>query len=79
MFNPLLEDLTQLTLAELDEKIGSLSRKYWMTTNTSVQQQIAITLDQLKQEARIKQAQQNTANNNGEKDDKDLDNLINIS
>lgn len=79
MFNPLLEDLTQLTLAELDEKISSLSRKYWMTTNPSVQQQIAVTLDQLKQEARIKQAQQNTANNNGEKDDKDLDNLINIS
>ena len=76
MFNPLLENLTELSENELYTKISELTKKYWTTQNPQLRQQIKIVLDQLVQEQQerlIKQKQNPTD------EDSDLDNLININ
>jgi len=76
MFNPLLENLTELSENELYTKISELTKKYWTIQNPQLRQQIKIVLDQLVQEQQerlIKQKQNPTD------EDSDLDNLININ
>ena len=76
MFNPLLENLTELSENDLYTKISELTKKYWTTQNPQLRQQIKIVLDQLVQEQQerlIKQKQNPTD------EDSDLDNLININ
>ena len=77
MFNPLVDDFSELTDVQIDEKIVELGRKYWMTRNPDVQAQIYTILEMYKQESRARQArayQQSQQNGND-----DLDNLINVS
>jgi len=78
MFNPLVDNMSQLTDSELDAKISELGKKYWQSRNPQLQGQIATILEMYKQEAisrrekqKIKQDQENGENG--------LDNLINIS
>lgn len=78
MFNPLMDNFNDLTDSEIENKISELSRKYFISRNPQVQQQIAVILDMFKQELqsrlakqRLEQQQQNGENG--------LDNLINIS
>ena len=76
MFNPFLENLTELTDNELYSKTSEITKKYWATANPQLRQQIKIIIDQLVQEQQerlIKQKQNPTD------DDSDLDNLININ
>ena len=75
--HPLIDDFTDLTDSELNDKISELSHKYWKTRNPQVQTQMVMILDQLKEEQRlrIQKSQQQIQDS----DENDLDNLINIS
>lgn len=74
--HPLVDDFTDLTDTEINEKISDLSHKYWKTKNPQVQTQIMMILDQLKEEQRIRIQKSQI---NQDSDENDLDNLINIS
>ena len=75
--HPLIDDFSDLTDTELNEKISELSQKYWKTRNSSVQIQMTMILDQLKEEQRLRI--QKSQQQNQDSDENDLDNLINIS
>lgn len=76
MFNPFLENLTELTDNELYSKINEITKKYWATANPQLRQQIKIIIDQLVQEQQERLIRQKQ---NPTDDDSDLDNLININ
>lgn len=78
MFNPLVDNLSDLSDAEIDEKINLLSRRYWMTKNPDVQNQITTLLDmyRFESEARRASAMLKAKDNDS---DNPLDNLINVS
>jgi len=78
MFNPLVDSFDALTDVEVEDKILELNRKYFMTSNAQVQQQIAVLLDMYQEEARARRARamQQISNNQG---DSGLDDLINVS
>lgn len=76
MFHPLIESLSHLKDTEIEEKIQSLSRKYFQTHNGELQQQITVCLDIYKRELSVRQSKKWT--DEFQKRDKDLDNLINI-
>ena len=77
MFNPLIDDLSQLSDDEVQQKITDLTRKYWQSKNPHIQSQIVVILDMLKQEQQTRQAKKYQENKDS--DDPDLDNLININ
>jgi hypothetical protein len=72
MFNPLLNDLTQLKQDELLKKINDLSGKYAQATNPHIKQQVFTILEQYRQEYRERMMKQL------ENDSKKLDKIINI-
>jgi hypothetical protein len=77
MFNPLVDSLEGLSDSEIDAKISELGRKYFISHNPQVQQQIATILEMYKDEARSRRAKQyQKIQQNG---DNGLDSLINIS
>jgi hypothetical protein len=77
MFNPLVNNFSELTDTQVEEKIIELGRKYWMTRNPGVQAQISTLLEMYKEEARTRRAiAYQKSQENG---DNDLDSLINIS
>lgn len=78
MFNPLVDNLADLTTNELEKKIAELSKKYFLTGNPQVQSQISAILDMYKSEHMTRMAQEKLKNNQ-DNDDNSLDNLINIS
>jgi len=78
MFNPLVDNFDNLSDAEVEDKISELSRKYFISHNPQVQQQISVLIEMFKVElqsrrakAKLKEQEQNGENG--------LDNLINIS
>lgn len=76
--HPNLEKVSELSNAEIEQKISTLNRYYFMTENDQVKQQIVLVLDDLKLEQenrRIREYQKQSQNN----DDNGLDDLINIS
>ena len=79
MFNPLIDNLDNLSTQEVEEKINDLQRKYFQTNNPSLKWQVAHLLDIYKIELldrRIKDLKSQQSQDNGENS---LDNLINIS
>jgi hypothetical protein len=75
--HPLINDASNLTEAELENKILKLNKAYFVTHNEETRQQIILALDTYKialQEKRI--AERRKQQENG---DNDLDSLINIS
>lgn len=81
MINPLIDNLSEYTDAQLEEKIIDLQRKYFQTRNLQVQSQIANILEIYKNEIQVRRAleaqrQREQLENDGEEG---LDNLINIS
>ena len=72
MFNPLLNDLTQLKQDELLKKINDLSSRYARAVNPSLKQQVFTLLEQHRQEYRDRMVKQLEA------DGKKLDKIINI-
>lgn len=76
MFNPLVDDIKNLTDNEVDEKINDLSKKYFQTTNANVRAQIANIYEMYLLEAQSRRAKAYQRENN---DNNDLDGLINVS
>jgi|TARA_B100001027_G_C16051213_1_gene234323 hypothetical protein len=76
MLHPFSEDTSNLSINQLYEKINDLTKKYFLTNNTEVKQQIQTFIDYYKQEIKVKEAaERKKAEENGEID---LDKLINI-
>lgn len=73
--HPLINDLTEFTDAQLQEKVVTLQRRYFSTNNIEVQSQITLLIDtyQLEIEKRTRDKKKN------QNPDNDLDNLINVS
>jgi hypothetical protein len=78
MFNPLVDSFARLSDVEVENKMLELQRKYYMTHNPQVQDQIAAILDMYREEARARRAKQyqQQQEKNGENG---LDNLIKVS
>ena len=82
-----LTDLTNLSIEELELRIGDLSRKYFLTQNPQLQSQISLLIDESKEEIRLKTArrrlEEERQKENPDSDNNDpeseLDNLINVS
>ena len=81
MFNPLVDSFAKLSDSEIEDKIIELSRKFFMTNNPSVQQQISVILEMYKEEGRARRASAMVQRTKKNDDDGDspLDNLINVS
>lgn len=77
MHHPLADDFSQLKDSELEEKISELTKKYWQGTNPSVQHQITLLLDMYKIELETRRAK--IWQEQYQKRDQDLDNLIKVS
>jgi len=78
MFNPLVDDFSELTDTEIENKIIELGKKYWQARNPQLQAQIATILEMYKEEARSRRAKAYQKQNNQDLDN-GLDNLINVS
>jgi len=75
--HPLADDFSNLKDLEIESKIQELSRKYWMTNNPNIQNQISLFLDLYRSELanrRAKLWQEQTGKRN-----ENLDKLINVS
>lgn len=73
--HPLLESLKPLTETQLENKLYTLNRMYFITDNPEVRQQMILIMDSIKLEMEERRTSKN--NNNGLDDD--LDKLINVS
>jgi hypothetical protein len=79
MFNPLLEDLTQLKDAEVESRMTDLNKKYNIALrmgNSAVATQIAVVIEAVREETLRRQAE--ATKKLLQKHNKDLDGLINI-
>ena len=78
MIHPFSGDVGDLTVSQIEERLGDLTRKYYQTHNPQLQEQIATFIEIYRQELQMKisQEQLRQQEQNG---DNDLDSLINIS
>ena len=75
--HPLINDLSDFKESDLESKINELTKKYFLTYNPQIQQQIVQVLDTYKEELhRRRQIEWEKMN---ESRNKDLDKLININ
>jgi len=74
--HPLLESLTGFSDSQLENKLHTLNRAYWITDNTEVRQQMLLIMDSLKLEMEERRVSANRGSNDL---DNDLDKLINVS
>lgn len=75
--HPLLYNLSELKTTELETKINDLTKKYFMTSNYELQNQITNMLDAYKEE--LSNRQREEWNKVMESRNKGLDKLINVS
>lgn len=75
--HPLVNDLSSLKDSELEEKISELTKKYFISHNFELQQQIAMVLDDYKSE--LAKRQRDAYDKMMNSRNKDLDKLINVS
>jgi Lon protease-like protein len=75
--HPLINDLSDLKDAEVDQKIQDLTKKYFQTYNQAVRNQIVSVLETYKEEASKRRAKALEAMMSNR--DKGLDKLININ
>jgi len=74
--HPLVDNLSEFKDSDLESKINDLTRKYFMTNNFYLQQQIALTLDTYKEELMVRR--QAEWQRTMEMRNKDLDKLIKV-
>lgn len=72
-----MHSFDNLSDIELEEKILELNKKFWMTHNPQVKEQITAILDMYKAEMEGRRAKAKKINS--QDGDNSLDNLINIS
>ena len=77
--NPFVDNLSDISTGDLSDKINDLSKKYFMTKNPEVQNQIKAVLEMYRAEAVSRQAKESLDQNKSENGENRLDNLINIS
>lgn len=77
MFNPLVNSFGELTDTQLESKISDLQRKYFMTHNNDLRQQIASILDMYKSEHMSRMAK--VRDRDISRGNSDLDGLINVN
>lgn len=75
--HPLIHDLTDLKISELENRISDLTRKYFSTGNPEVRSQIVLILDTYKGE--LARRQQEEYEKMIRSRDKDLDKLIKVN
>lgn len=77
MFNPLVDSFAELTDTQVENKIVDLQKKYFMTHNNELRQQIANILDMYRSEqaTRIAKAREKDLS----RGNSDLDGLINVN
>lgn len=74
--HPLLESLKGFSDSQLENKLHTLNRAYWITENSEVRHQMLLIMDSL----RMEMEERRIAANRGSNDlDDDLDKLINVS
>lgn len=81
MFNPLIPDLKNVKDQDLEIKINDLTKKYFIAArsgNGDLCNQIALTIEQYKDEQRRRIFEKSTKVQVN-KEDRDLDNLINVN
>ena len=79
MFNPLLDDFSHLKDTELDAKIGDLNKKYSIALrsgNGALANQVVMILNSLREEVLRRQSE--ATKKLMQRQDKDLDGLINV-
>jgi len=69
MTHPLTGDLKVVSDKDLLEKMNDLTKKYWMTNNLSIQNQIEMLLEDIKWEISYRRRKNK---------DNDIDNLIKV-
>ena len=79
MFNPLVDNFNQLNDSEVEDKLTELARKYWMTRNPEVQQQITVLMDMYRIELTTRRAIQQQKQKDQDNGENSLDNLIKVS
>lgn len=75
--HPLINNLSDMKDAEIEAKISDLGKKYFMTHNVGLQQQISIVLETYKEE--MANRRRNEWQRMMENREKGLDKLININ
>ena len=80
MLHPYVDNLDNLSINELEDKVIELQRKYFLTNNPSVQSQISVIIDiyreQIQTWHRIDAQRQRDNQQDG---DNSIDNLIKVS
>lgn len=79
MFNPLLEDLTQIKDAEIENRLSDLNRKYNIALrsgNSALAMQVAVVIEAVRDE--MNRRQHEASKKLLEKQNKNLDGLINV-
>ena len=80
MLHPFQEDTSEMTVAQIYDKVADLTKKYFQANNPQVKEQISTFIEYYKQEALIKEAKEKLEREkNQQNGDLDLDKLINIS
>lgn len=74
MLHPLEDNLDKYTTPQIEEKLQELSKKFYMTRNPDVKVQMSTLIEMYRIELRSRYAKEMAKNQ-----DKDLDNLINVS
>lgn len=77
MIHPLAEDFSQLKDAEVETRLQDLSKKYWMTNNPHVRQQMSVLIGLYREELSMRR--QKVLQQQYQNRDKGLDKLINVS
>lgn len=77
MIHPLAEDFGQLKDPEIENRLQDLSKKYWMTNNPQVRQQMSILIGLYREELSFRR--QKVLSQQYQNRDKGLDKLINVS
>lgn len=79
MLNPLVDSLEEFTLNELEAKIHDLQRKYFMTNNQQVQEQMSNILEIYKEELSTRRAIEFQRQKDQDNGGSGLDKLIKVS
>ena len=80
MFHPFQEDTSEMTVAQIYDKVAELTKKYFQSNNPQIKEQIGTFIEYYKQEALVKEAKEKLEQEkNQQNGDLDLAKLINIS
>lgn len=77
--HPFINNLSEMSDNELEEKIFLLNRRFFQTSNPELKSQITLALDTYKEEVNVRRAIAAQKQKDQQDVEKGLDNLINIS